>query len=535
MASLTYWSQLQPSPRMNSIAEGLAARVRDPAWFLSRQWQFGEFDGADSGSPAFVRITSRTATLNTVQLGASTVNVAPGQLLEPLIEAEPIGPDLATRVEIGQSFETLVTPTLRDLFRDAYSIAPADETTDPATARFLSICAGRAVDGVALYLAAKEAQHNNQPLPSAPTLDDSLKPAATQAINKFIQWVEMTWGTLGIGEPPAWDAGRLEYKVGVNADALNLTGNPDDEAALDWYAFDLVGGVAQPSAPETASVIPGHVRFRGMPNARWWDFETNKTDFGAILPDPRDLAKLLFADFLLLHGDDWFLAPLDVLSGSLCWIDELSVTDVFGVVTTIPRADTTPGPRWTMFSTTDRTNGAVTPFLIVPSSAASISLEGEAVEEVHLLRDETADMAWAIEHVVESATGVSRVEAPPPVLPPPSGLPAAWWYQLATLLPSSWFPLMPVQTLTRAVVLVAGTVEGGPRAPSGRLVRRLSATGFQLPEEEIGRAGVRLQRVACRSRSSDGKMHLWMARRKQIGAGEASSGLRWDQVRPALP
>jgi hypothetical protein len=272
-----------------------------------------------------------------------------------------------------------------------------------------------------------------------------------------------------------------------------------------------------------------------MPNARWWDFETNKTDFGGILPDPRDLAKLLFADFLLLHGDYWFLAPLDVLAGSLCWIDELSVTDVFGVVTTIPRADTTPGPRWTMFSTTARTNGGVAPFLIVPSSAASLSLEGEAVEEVHLLRDEIADMAWAIEHVVESATGVSRVEAPLPVLPPPSDLPAAWWYQLATPLPSSWFPLMPVQTSTGAVVLVAGTVEGGPRAPSGRLVRRLSATGFQLPEEEIGRAGVRLQRVACRSRSSDGKMHLWMARRKQIGAGEASSGLRWDQVRPALP
>jgi hypothetical protein len=104
------------------------------------------------------------------------------------------------------------------------------------------------------------------------------------------------------------------------------------------------------------------------------------------------------AVFLLLHGDDWFLAPFDVYAGSLCWIDELSVTDLFGVVTTIPRADTTPGPRWTMFSTIHRTNRGLAPFLIVPSSAAVSSLEGEAVEEVHLLRDETADMAWAIEH-----------------------------------------------------------------------------------------------------------------------------------------
>jgi hypothetical protein len=61
-------------------------------------------------------------------------------------------------------------------------------------------------------------------------------------------------------------------------------------------------------------------------------------------------------------------------------------------------------------------------------------------------------------------------------------------------------------------------------------VQRLSVPGFELPEEEIGRAGVRLRRIACRTRLSDGKMQLWMARRKQIGAGEASSGLRYDQA-----
>ena len=30
MASITYWSQLQPSPRSPSIEDGLAAAVRDP-------------------------------------------------------------------------------------------------------------------------------------------------------------------------------------------------------------------------------------------------------------------------------------------------------------------------------------------------------------------------------------------------------------------------------------------------------------------------------------------------------------------------
>jgi hypothetical protein len=43
-------------------------------------------------------------------------------------------------------------------------------------------------------------------------------------------------------------------------------------------------------------------------------------------------------------------------------------------------------------------------------------------------------------------------------------------------------------------------------------------------------AGVLLWRVVCRTRLSDGKMQLWTARRKQIDAGEASSGLRYDQT-----
>ena len=63
MASITYWNQLRPVPRAPSVAEGLAAQVRDPAWMLCRQWQLGEFQGADGGSPAFTthRLAHRRA------------------------------------------------------------------------------------------------------------------------------------------------------------------------------------------------------------------------------------------------------------------------------------------------------------------------------------------------------------------------------------------------------------------------------------------------------------------------------------------
>ena len=61
--SITYWSRLEPRPRSNAIARPLAAPVRDPLWFLTRQWQLGEFRGEDAGSPAFVQITMRQSAL----------------------------------------------------------------------------------------------------------------------------------------------------------------------------------------------------------------------------------------------------------------------------------------------------------------------------------------------------------------------------------------------------------------------------------------------------------------------------------------
>jgi hypothetical protein len=538
MASITYWSQLQTSPRAPSVAETLAAGVRDPAWFLARQWQLGEFQGADAGSPAFVQIASHSAKLSSAQIGGSTAALGDNPLLEPLVEREPITPDLSTRVELGQSFEALlakagVSTAVRDQFRAAYPIAPAGASADALTVAFLRVCAGRAVDGVALYTSAKAAINN---LPATPSIDAATQPTVQKALVAFIRWVDSTWGVVGSGEPLGWDATRLEYQVSVTArstggGSFTVGGHPDGLAELDWYGFDLQSSTADAPNPSTTSVIPGHVRFRGMPAARWWDIEGSKTDFGAIVPDSRDLAKLLFMDFLLLHGDDWFLAPLGVATGSLCWIDALKVTDVFGVTSAVARADGAPGDNgWTIFSTTNAAGG-LAPFLVIPSAASASLMTGTPIEDVHLLRDETEDMAWAIEHIVEGSTGQLQTESSPPPLTAPTGAPAPLVYQLSTLLPSSWFPLLP-QKANGAIMLLAGTVEGAGK-PSGRIVQRLSAPNFLLPDAEVPRAGVRVQRLACRARSSDGQAHLWVARRTQIGAGAASSGLRYDLAVPS--
>ena len=173
----------------------------------------------------------------------------------------------------------------------------------------------------------------------------------------------------------------------------------------------------------------------------------------------------------------------------------------------------------------------VAPFLLVPATASASIATSSPIEDVHLLRDETADLAWAIEHIVEDATGATAVEPPPPALEVPRGAPAPLVYLLATPLPASWFPLLP-RSIGGAIMLAAGTVEGGA-APRGRIVQRLSAPDFLMPDGEVPRSGVQVRRVVCRARSADGATHFWIARRTRIGAGAASSALRYDLALPS--
>jgi hypothetical protein len=57
-----------------------------------------------------------------------------------------------------------------------------------------------------------------------------------------------------------------------------------------------------------------------------------------------------------------------------------------------------------------------------------------------------------------------------------------------------------------------------------------SDQGLGIFEEEIPREGVRVTRSYQYTRWFDGSTHLWIGRRKQIGSGEGSSGLRFDVI-----
>jgi hypothetical protein len=89
--------RLELSTTNPDLQDGLQARMHDPLWLLARQWQFGEFNGADAGSPAAAQVVVDQTTLSRYQPGPQSAGhpsrpYAPEALaLETLVESEPVG------------------------------------------------------------------------------------------------------------------------------------------------------------------------------------------------------------------------------------------------------------------------------------------------------------------------------------------------------------------------------------------------------------------------------------------------------------
>jgi hypothetical protein len=78
------------APEGASVEEGIRARVKDPLWFLARQWQLGEFTAENCGSIARVDLETAMSPIESIDAGAEAgpVQTAPGLPLEPYVEAD---------------------------------------------------------------------------------------------------------------------------------------------------------------------------------------------------------------------------------------------------------------------------------------------------------------------------------------------------------------------------------------------------------------------------------------------------------------
>ena len=515
----------------DDLTPGVAARVYDAAWLLARQWQLGELSGDDGGTPISVRHTGATSYCTRYKDPVRTRQLVPGDgPLEAFVEPAGQPLTLLRRTDLGRALvRQLRAASLNDRL-------PALLKAFPLTG---GLAADRIPDGGAA-LEAFESSLRADP-PSLPTVADLMVDA--DLIRACVEWLQDCASVLGEPAAGAWQERRLGYTFSVAAPSptsgVELVADDHGGGALDWWSFD-----ARPIGPEPAAqslgydvtTFPTRASFRGMPVPRWWQEEDAVIDLGGVEANAADLARMAMLQFALVFGNDHFVLPVELPVGSVFRTSHLLVTDTFGITVALdPAGYAGPGgrrgegaQRWTMFTPTLRDGSGVADLYFLPATAMH-QLTSRPLEDVHLLRDEMANLAWAVESVVEGAAGpVQRAERTLPEQPePPSTGPLH--YRLGTTVPPHWFPLAPVRTTTGDVPeLSLQQMANSPEVPAGQLLH----IGLALDDDRLPREGRRVLREQVLTRWQDGSTQRWTRRRATIGRGEGSSGLAFDIVTP---
>lgn len=461
------WNRLEPRPRASEFEKVLKAEIHDPLWMLTRQWQFGEFQGEDTGSAVFAKVQIETTRVTKFKNKNGTVVSFDESIpLESRVERMPVVYDLRFRSRAGQYWLRILSThgaaynaasppvvynhaAMKTAFINtfAFSLPELDHENDStllqvAKAKLLSNkeahqaltgLAGRSLDGVALYEALTTG--SNVTIPASITTNPAFNPAFNifmhNAAVQFVSWFESSHEHPTSESDSSWQPSNLEYSFACSMPNKGGVSNTILEAKeyyeghLDWYSFDLNlrddgSGLGDPDPADEAAnvktevltIIPAEARFGGMPNSRWWEFEDGSTDFGNITADTTDIAKILLAEFALMYSNDWFVIPYSVPTGSVSEVKGIIVTDTFGQRTLVEPAaqgDSNDWTAWTMFnlsktSDSDGLEGKVDPRIYIPP-VISKAQESKPLEAVEIMRDEMANMVWGVEKTIPDLLG----------------------------------------------------------------------------------------------------------------------------------
>ena len=535
------WLRIEPRCRQDDFAEGIRARTADALWMLARQWQTGEFSGEDAGSPVAVELGYSTQPVERIKLGNETPVAHPAAVpLETAVERELGALTYRERVRVGQEFERRLLARLKAAGAqgelDALLVALRAQDTlgfprtprtplhklDRATQRFVRFMEGRVLDGAAVLERAL-------PVPEGSPLGAAELEEVRQSV---LHWYEQVCARPATGLAAAWHSEGLGYRFETNdyapegvPDAARKTRllAPDyRNGALDWHTFSAApegarGPWQAPAEPalNPLRATPTRIEISGT-SPRWWAFEDGNTDFGSLDVAKPDLTKLLLMEFVLIYGDDWFSVPAPVALGSLVKIDQLRVRNVFGDLTFVEPARKIagdPNERFELFTISPAADPAAhglgvasggsstppRPLLFVPP-VAGFRQESAPLDEVRFLRDEGANMVWAVEQIVPNGLGrpidgfdaqrerlerenevelaglealirearleldggalsdarreelrlqiylaQARIEELNPRATPPTTARGVPRYRLATTVPENWIPFIPVQ------------------------------------------------------------------------------------------
>jgi hypothetical protein len=433
LSRFALYLRIEPRCRRDDFQQGIEARTADPLWYLTRQWQMGEFQGEDNGSPIRIEVEYHNQLINEIRLGEDpAIELPTSPPLETIIEQEAVVINWRLRIRIGQQFERFARQILQEQanavivtyrksdFYPVEALAPDSPDyiyTDKATRRYLNLMAGRAINGETLLMDIIAG--NPKPLPNGLNIDNAL---FEQTCERLHEW----YNTLYIhptGKNKAWSPHLMNYQFGLTATDSDTAQTstisiPDyRNGELDWYSCKLGSSSEVPDdlLVQTKMFNPTRVEFAGKPNERWWAFEDNAVDFAKRDVSTTDLVRTMLMEYAFVYADDWFLIPLAVPIGSLTRIRRLRVNNVFGdddIIRYATESSSDPLAVWDMYKLSGDSLPVIdtdplqfaSQLLMVPP-AINHREESAPIEEVRFIRDEGANLVFAIEHTVSNQIG----------------------------------------------------------------------------------------------------------------------------------
>ena len=437
------YKRIEPRTRKKDFADALSFGVFDPLWMLTRQWQFGGFQGNDCGTAITTKVKVSRRRLDSIYLkrdmkarkefAKDKETPAP---LEYDVEKRnrPITPFV--RIESALHFkkmleikelgvlDSIVKEMIR-LFRLEPFVPFTDESKKDIETlkternsnlkRLYATYSTRIFDGYKLF-EVFSAQEIPKVLLQIKDID--------KVVEDYRKWFVKKYIPIEKAEDNCWNEEKMGYEIGIGENENIYEAEDYHTGRLSWYSFDAVGDYKDTGKeePKMLSYLPVHADFPGAPSRLLWEFEDVQVQFGhQANDDVQLLSNAVVMQYVSMYSNDWMLTPIEAEAGTVLYVDGIIVTDTFGErifidksaeqtdeETYILHPDVGFTDRFCLFGTvkTDAYGDAkgIKDFmpregLLFPPTLRRTE-ESAPLEEVQFLRDEMANMLWGVETII---------------------------------------------------------------------------------------------------------------------------------------
>jgi hypothetical protein len=282
------YNRLEGVPGSSDYGKSVRAEIHDALWMLTRQWQMGEFDAEDTGTPVKTKILVEQQMMTHIDTGDKNVFPLDQPFpvpLEMMVEKESRTADLAFRIELGKLFkQNLIENNLLAQLTDFLGMfklqllehAKEDSTEGKLVASIRSnrsdlqlfdTLKNRVLDGFLIFEALTKGDVYKS------WVDATLAPAGNNVVadahkagQDFLSQVEFFYGDIIPKENTAWKHGNLGYQFNIQSDEkpakatiMEVKNYPGGR--LDWFDFDIRQTTNTNAELSTHTFIPSPVSY----------------------------------------------------------------------------------------------------------------------------------------------------------------------------------------------------------------------------------------------------------------------------------